>query len=140
MRILFSIIINALILFFIAYMLWANSEKWRDSWVVLGCLNCSFYSPEAWKIYIIWGIILWLINVTIKPILKILAIPLFFLFFWLVTFVINAVILYMLNFILNDVLIIEWIKYEINGWFNFIIAVAIFTILNMFYSLLFSKK
>jgi hypothetical protein len=31
-------------------------------------------------------------------------------------------------------------SYSINWWVNFIIAVAIFTILNMFYSLLFSKR
>ena len=140
MRILFSIIINALILFAITYLLAANPERGIDAWVVLWCWACSYTSFDALKIYLMWGIILWLINVTIRPILKILSLPLFFIIFWLVVFVINAVVLWILNFIINDLLIIPWISYQINWFTNFIIAVAIFTILNMFYSLLFTKK
>lgn len=140
MKILFSIIINAFILFIITYLLAANPDKEISAWVILGCWDCGYNSLEAWKIYLIWGIILWLINVTIRPILKILSLPLFFLFFWLVVFVINAIILWILNFIINDLLMIPWISYQINWWINFAIAVAIFTILNMFYSILFSKK
>ncbi|USN59472.1 MAG: phage holin family protein [Candidatus Peribacteria bacterium] len=79
-------------------------------------------------------------NITIRPILKILSLPLFFVFFGFVVFLVNAVILKLFDYIVNDVLIIPGISYSINGWINFIIAVAIFTILNMVYSLLFSKK
>jgi putative membrane protein len=131
MRILFSIIINALILWLMTYLLAANPDKWIEAWIAV-----------AWwlKTYLLWWVILWLINVTIKPILKILSIPLFFVFLWLVAFIINWVILWLFDYIVNNLLIIPWVSYSINWWVNFIIAVAIFTILNMFYSLLFSKK
>ena len=130
MKVLFSILLNASILFAMTYLLWANSSGLQAGILVE-------WEPE---IYIIWWIILWLINVTIKPILKILTIPLFFVFLWLVGFIINWFILLLFWYIVNDILIIKWISYTIIWWDNFIIAVAIFTILNMFYSLLFNKK
>jgi len=131
MKILFSIIINALILFVIAYLLGPNIDKWLGNWVTV-----------SWWLntYLLWWLILWLINVTIKPILKIVSIPFFFLFFWLTVFIVNAVILKLFSYIINDVLVIKWMSYSIVWWTNFIIAVAIFTILNMVYSLLFFKK
>ena len=140
MRILFSIILNALILYAITYLLSANPTMWIDAWVILWCWDCSYNSIDAWKIYLLWGIILGLINITIRPILNIISIPLFFLTFWLVTFAINAIILWLLNYIINNILVIPWFTYQISGWLNFAIAVAIFTILNMIYSLLLFKK
>ncbi len=137
MKILLSIIINSLILFIIAYFLQKNSN-W--TWVIIANWIYEYNDIFSWKTYLLWGIVLGLINLTIKPILKILSIPLFFLFFWLVVFIVNAIILYMLDFILTDILIIKWIWYHINWWIEFIIAIIIFTILNMIYSLLFFKK
>ena len=127
MKILFSILLNASILFALQYLLNTNIETGITI---------------AWEpqIYIIGGLILWLMNITIKPILKILTIPLFFVFLWLVSFIVNWLILWLLEYIINDILIIPWMMYQVNWTVNFIIAVAIFTILNMFYSLLFSKK
>ncbi len=140
MKILFSIILNALMLFAITYFLSENPTLWIDSGVILWCWDCSYNSLDAWKIYLLWGIILWLINITIKPILKIISIPLFFLTFWLVTFIINGIVLWLLNYIINNVLVIPWFTYQINWRINFTIAVAIFTFFNMIYSLLFFKK
>lgn len=140
MKILFSIIINALILLAIAYLLGPNWPKWVEAWVVLWCWDCEYLSQQALATYFFWWLILWIINLVIKPILKILSLPLFFLFFWLVVFVVNAIILWLLSYIINVIFVIPGISYEINGWLNFIIAVAIFTFLNMFYSLLFNKK
>lgn len=131
MRILFSILFNALILYLMFYLLWPNPIMWLEEWITV---------TWGWKTFLIWGIILWVINITIRPILRILSIPLFFVFLWLVSFIINGAILYLFNIIMRDILVIPWVSYTINGWVNFIIAVAIFTILNMFYSLLFSKK
>ena len=79
-------------------------------------------------------------NITVRPILKILSLPLFFVFFGLVVFIVNAVLLKLFDYIVNQVLIIPGVAYTIHGWQNFIIAVAIFTVLNMVYSILFSKK
>ena len=131
MKILFSILINALILYLMTYLLEANPDKAIDAWIIV----------EWWlKTYLIWWIVLWLINVFIKPVLKIVTIPLFFLFFWLVVFIVNWLVLKIFDYIVNDILIISGVSYTIKWRINFIIAVAIFTILNMVYSLLFSKK
>ena len=140
MRILFSIIINAAILFAMTYFLSANPEKWISDWIILWCNNCSYTSMKAIQTYLIGWIILWLINITIKPILKILSLPFYLIFFSLVTFIVNGIILKLFDWIVNTVLIIPWISYSINWTTNFIIAVAIFTFLNMVYSLIFSKK
>lgn len=141
MKILFSIILNAIILYVIVIFLWENVQEWISPGVTLGCLNnCSVNSIEAWKTFLLGWIILWLLNTLVKPILKILSFPLFILTFGLISLVINAVILWMLTYIINDILQITWVWYNIIWWVNFIIAVAIFTILNMFYSLLFFKR
>lgn len=134
MKILLSIIINALILYALTFLLWENASKGISSWIIV----------EWWlTTYIIWWVILWIINITIKPVLKILSLPFFFLFYWIALLLINGVILRLLDYFLNDILVIDWVSYHINWWvfsINFLIAVAIFTILNMFYSILFSKK
>lgn len=140
MKLLISIILNGLILFIITFLLWENADKSIQAGVILGCGDCSYTSFDALKTYIIGGIILGAINVTIRPALKILSLPLFFLFFGLVAFVINGVILHIFAYIINEILIIPGVWYQINGWINFLIAVAIFTVLNMIYSLLISKK
>jgi putative membrane protein len=131
MRIIISIIINAFILFAMTYLLSENTQMWIKAWITV-----------VWwlKTYILWGIILWIINATIKPILKILSLPLFLIFFWLVSFIINWIILKLFDFIVNKILIIPDISYTIVWFVNFIIAVAIFTILNIVSQLLFSKK
>lgn len=131
MKILISIFINALILFIMAYLLGPNSDIWITNWIIVN-----------WWIttYLTWWIILWLINVIIKPILKILSIPLFFVFFWLVVFIINAFVLKILNYIMDSILAMpSTISYEIVGIPNFIIAVTIFTILNMLFNIFWFK-
>lgn len=140
MKILISIILNALILYIIFILLWENTSEWIERWVTLWCIDCSANSIDAWKSFFVGWLILWIINVTIKPILKILSFPFFILSFWLISIFINAVILGLLSYIINNILQISWIWYTIVWWINFIIAVAIFTILNMFYTLLFFKK
>lgn len=140
MKILLSILLNSFILFVIAYFLWENPIKGLETWIQLGCGDCSYDSIEAIKIYLLWWIVLGLINLTVRPILAILSIPLFFIFFWLVVFLVNWFILFLLDYILTDLLLIEWIWYHINWIVEFTIAIIIFTILNIIYSLLFFKK
>lgn len=140
MKILFSIIINACILYAITYLLWENPDKALEAGIILWCDDCSYSSLEALKTYIVWWVVLWVINITIRPVLKILSLPLFFLFFGLASLLINASILYLFTYIINDILIIPWVWYEINGMINFVISVAIFTVLNTLYSLLFFKN
>lgn len=130
MKIIISIIFNTLILYALYYFLWENEAMRLSAWIKV-----------EWGIvaFIFWGILLWIINVTIKPIIKILTLPFFFLFFWLSSFLINWATLWLLQYLLNDFLKIEWISYHIDWNFNFIIAVAIFSILNIIYALFFNK-
>lgn len=128
MKIFFSIMFNAIILYLIAYFLAWNSLV--DAWIIV---------EWWWKTYLIGWVILWIINITIKPILKLISLPFYFLTFWLFWLVINWVVLKALDYTINNILKIDWLHYIIDGWTNFIIAVAIFTFLNMFYSLIFKK-
>jgi putative membrane protein len=131
MKVLVSIIFNIVVLFILAFLLWESADGVIEAWIVV---------EGWWKTYVIWWIVLWLINIIIRPILKILSLPLFFVFLGLISFIINGVILWLFNNIFKNVLMIDWVSYEIHWSVNFIIAVAIFTILNTLYSLLFSKK
>ena len=140
MKILLSIIWNALILYLVALLLMWNPERAISDGVILGCNDCDFTSIEAIKTYLLWGVILWIINITIRPVLKILSLPFFFLFLWLVSVVINWVILYLFSYILNEILIIPWVWYTIDGTVNFVIAVAIFTFFNTLFSFLLFKR
>ncbi len=133
MKLIFSILINALILWALAYFLSWNELV--DSGIIL---------PEAiwdqYKTFIVWGFLLWIINITIRPILNILSLPFYLIFFGLVVFLVNGVILKLLTYIMSVILIIPWVKFEFATTIDFVIAVAIFTILNMVYSLLFFKR
>ena len=137
---LFSILINAGILYSMTYFLWANELRNIPDGITLGCWECWYSSLDAWKIYLVGGIILGVLNITLRPILKLLSLPLYLILFSLVWFIVNGIILYLFDYIVNTLLWIPWISYSINGTVNFIIAVAIFTFLNMFYSLLLFKK
>lgn len=140
MKILISIILNALILYAMTFFLAENATRWIEAGIILWCWDCDYNSLPAMKSYFIGWVILWLINVVVRPILKILSLPLFFIFLWLVSFVINGIVLYLFTYIINEALIIPWVGYEINGLINFVIAVAIFTVLNTLYWVLFFKK
>jgi len=141
MKILFSIIFNAFILFAINYFLWASEGSWLKDAVILACENPNeVFWTCAYITYLIGGTILWLINYFIKPILKILALPFLFFFYGFALLAINAILLYMMTFVIKDILQVPWVWYEITDWVSFAIAVAIFSILNMVYSFLIFKK
>ncbi|MDD2566261.1 MAG: phage holin family protein, partial [Candidatus Gracilibacteria bacterium] len=90
------------------------------------------------KLYFIGGVILGLLNYTIKPILKILGLPFIIITFGLFILVINGVILFLLEKIIAG-LSIPGVTFSIHGILNFIIAVAIFTIFNTIYNTFFKK-
>ncbi len=128
MKILFWIFLNSSILYLIQFLL--NTTDYPDAVVFSGW----------WKVFLLGWIILWLLNYTIKPLLKLLGFPFMILTGWLFSLVINSIILWLLQEAINSILMLWDITYKINLWVNFIIAVAIFTILNILYSLLFNKK
>lgn len=128
MRILLSIILNSSILYLIQFLL--NTEKFPESVVY----------TWWWKVFLLWWILLGILNFVIKPILKIVWFPFVLLMSWLFSLFINSVILWLLQTTINEILMLWDITYKINWWVNFSIAVAIFSFLNMLYSLLFPKK
>ena len=125
MKILISIILNALILYALYYFLWA-SEK-QGLWA-------GIEVHGGYVAFIAWWVVLWLINAFIKPILNLLALP-----FWLASLIVNGITLWLLQYVLNDFLQIADISYKVNWWFDFIVAVAIFSILNIIYTLILNK-
>lgn len=129
MKILISIILNAGILFALSWFFSPNAAAGLGAGIIV---------KGGITTYLAGWVILWLLNVTVRPILKLLSLPLFFIS-WIVSLVINGIVLYLLDYILNTVLQIPEVSYEFAGTINFIIAVAIFTILNMFYTLIFNK-
>ncbi len=130
MKILFSILLNAFILWLLTILLAWNPDMNLADWIVV---------VWGWKTYVVAGIILWVLNIFVKPILKLLSLPFTIIFLWATIFIINAIILFLLDYIINNILRIPWISYHIVWIINFIISVAIFTFLNIIYSLLFSN-
>ncbi|NCP77128.1 phage holin family protein [bacterium] len=86
MNILISVLANAAILFGIAYFLPYNIET--DTGIVV---------TGSWQLYIAGGIILGLLNVIVRPILKLIGFPFMILTFGLFILVINGVILKLLE-------------------------------------------
>lgn len=130
MRFIFSILLNASILFLIAYFL--NTESYPDAVIVSWGWNW-------WQTYILGWVILWFLNLFVRPVLRIIGLPFFFIF-PVVSFLINLTILWLLEKVINNFFMLPDMIYHINWTMNFVIAVAIFTILNMLYAILFSKK
>lgn len=126
MKIFFSILLNGLILYMIYYFLGPESV------IVEG-------GKYGWQAFALGGLILGLLNSTVKPLLKILWFPLFFIY-PIVTLAINAIILWLLWVTLNDILALDGIRYDIPKALDFIIATFIAAFFNGVFGLLFGKK
>jgi putative membrane protein len=120
MKILLAIIFNGLILFGISYFL---PEVQAEGGI---------------KLYFVAGIVLWLLNTFVRPILKIFGFPFIILTLGLFSLVINGVILMLLEKIIT-ILNITWVSYDLGGWLNFAFAVVIFTVFNTLYGTFFKK-
>ena len=118
MKIFFSILLNASILYAIALLI------------------PEVVTNGGWQLYLIAGVILGVLNTFIKPILKVLGFPFIIITFGLFTLVINGVILLLLQKIIT-LLNIAGVSYHIDGWVNFAIAVVIFSIFNTIYGAFF---
>ncbi|EKE27669.1 MAG: hypothetical protein ACD_3C00174G0001 [uncultured bacterium (gcode 4)] len=131
MKIFFSILFNALILYAIAFFMPGiyDDKNMLISWVA-----------AVWgiKLYFIGWVILGLLNFVVKPLLKILWLPFIILTFWLFMLVINWIILYLLQKIIAGLSIPD-VTFEIKWILNFIIAVAIFTVFNIIYNTFLKK-
>jgi putative membrane protein len=119
MRLILRIALNALILAIIAYLIPYDSVA-KTGVLVAG---------NHFLTYAIGGTILALLNGVLRPFLAIVGIPFQILSFGAFTLVINAIILFSLTWIILH-LRVAGVAYDITGTIEFLISVAIFTILN----------
>lgn len=117
MKILISIAFNALILYAIAYFL-------PDGVTVSG----------GWKLYFIGGFILGILNFLVKPLLKIIGFPFMLVTFGAFTLVINGILLYLLQIIIQNLHYGEIMSFSINNFLSYAIAIAILSFLNTIYA------
>ena len=114
MRFLAQIIINALAIFLAAYL-------------VPGIIfEGSFFN------LLIAGLVLGLVNFFIKPILKLVSRPLIFLSFGLFTIVINIILLFLVAYLLPELLI--------SNFWAALWGVLIISLVNIFFSVFTKKK
>lgn len=127
MKILISVLANAIILFGVAYFLPYDAAT-----------GTGIVATGGWQLYIAGGIILGLLNLLVRPILKIIGFPFMILTLGLFTLVINGIILKLLEKAIQAIGI-NGVTYEIQGIAIFAIAVAIFTLFNTIASVLVKK-
>ena len=120
MKLFFSIAANAGILFAITYFL------------------PEVTATGGWKLYLVGGVVLGMLNAFIRPILKFFGFPFILLTFGLFILVINAAILALFEKIIT-VLNVSGVAFATGGFANFAIAVVIFTVFNTLYGVFFKK-
>lgn len=119
-----------------AVALWATTEILTKDFVITGGILG----------FVVAGIIFGLINTLIKPLLKLVSLPLIFLSMGLMLVVINMFILWSVQYTLNTLLQIpgldgELIALQITGGFlTYLIASAILGVINTFSHWLFTAK
>lgn len=75
---------------------------------------------EGWQIIIMAGFVLSLLMTLVKPLLKILFIPINLLTFGLLSWLVNVIVIYLLTIFVVEVKIIPWIFPGFN-WIGFVI-------------------
>ncbi len=120
MKIFLSITLNGLILYAIQYFL------------------PEIVATGGWKLYFVGGVVLGLLNLLVRPVLKLIGFPFMIITFGLFILVINAVIILLLEKIIL-LLNIPNIAYSTGGIVNFTVAVVIFTVFNTLYGVFFKK-
>ena len=88
----------------------------------------GFLVSGSWEQYLIAGLVLALLNMIVRPVLKIISFPLILLTLGLFTFIINILILWMLDYLVSFV--------TIEGFMALIWATIIVSIVNLFFSMI----
>lgn len=68
----------------------------------------GFFIEAGWKQYLLAGLALALLNLTVKPVLKALSMPLIIITFGLFTIVINAAMIWIVDYLFNFLVIQDW--------------------------------
>lgn len=72
-------------------------------------LTPGFVMPAGWQMMLFAGLILSLLMLIVKPILKILFIPINILTFGLLSWFINVIIIYLLTVFVPEIRVIPWV-------------------------------
>ncbi len=91
---------------------------------VAGYFVPGFVVSGGWKEYLMAGAVLGLLNLIVKPILKLVALPLMVLTFGLFTLVINAALLWGVSWLFPSVIAI--IGWQALAWGTLIVTIANF--------------
>lgn len=91
----------------------------------------EYISVEWWvKAFLIAGLIFWTLNFFIKPILKLISLPLIIISAWLFTFLINWAVIYMTEYFVKMSPNL-WIVFQIKWWFmSYLIVAVILWVIN----------
>ena len=95
---------------------------------VASMLVPGFMVNGTWEQYLIAGVILAILNMVVRPILKVVTFPIILLTLGLFTFIINILILWLLSAILPFI--------SISGFIALFWATIVVSILNVFFSLI----
>lgn len=88
----------------------------------------GFVISGSWEQYLIAGLVLALLNMIVRPILKIVSFPLILLTLGLFTFIINIFMLWLLDYLVSFV--------TIEGFVALIWTTIIVSIVNLFFSII----
>ncbi len=113
MKILLTVLINALALFVVSLVL------------------DGFQFEGGWIAPVIVGVIITVLNLIVKPFIKLLSFPLIFFTGGLFLIVINALILYLANYLLN-IIDISGVAMHVENTLTYVFAAIIFGLANWF--------
>lgn len=104
-------------------------------YLVSELLDGFIVSGGIWG-YVLVGVIVGLLNVFVKPILKVITLPFIFLTLGFFLIVINALILWLTEFLV-ETLSISGITFQVSGVATYFVAVIVLGLLNYLFQKLF---
>lgn len=136
MRILFSILANAVLLYLLARLLPCQGDACAAGGVATSAASLL---SGGWKTYLVGGVVLGAVGAFLRPFLELVGLPLKLFAFGLTVLLTNSVILYLFTALMGWLNFPE-ARYEIRGAGAFLLAVAIFTLFNTLYGAFFKRK
>jgi putative membrane protein len=94
---------------------------------IVDILLAAFVVTGGFWAYVVIGLFVSIMNMVLKPILKVVSLPVIFLTFGLFLLVINAVILFVVQYLLTNFQFGE-ISLEISGLITYIVAAFVYSV------------
>lgn len=116
---------------------WSIAFNMGALYVMVQVLDSITYSG-GWAFFLVAGVTIGFLNTFLLPLLKFISLPLVFVSAGLFLIVLNAVILWLTDELL-EILDFTTIDFQINGALNFVLAALIFGLTNWFEHFLFKR-